>query len=499
MIKHVEIPQLPALDDYAQVAQLTHAVVELRSEAAILAPRLRGRKVWMVNSTETGGGVAEMLPRLVSMLNELGVDARWVVMNTERQEFFPLTKRLHNLIHGSGDPSFSSEEAELYKKVSREVADSFKSELSPEDILVIHDPQPAGAGALLKRELGLPCVWRCHIGLDDDVPQTRAAWEFLRPHVLEYDHSVFTAPEYIPSYLSSRVSIIHPALDPFSHKNRELSTHKLVGILANGALVEQSHPIVSDAFDAPAMRLQADGTFKPANSPEDLGLLYRPIVSQVSRWDNLKGWEPLLEGFVALKSKKRSSEVPERARRALELVRLVLAGPEPAAVADDPEAVGVLERLVNLYKRLDPAIQRDIALLSLPMGSRKQNALMVNALQRCSSVVVQNSLREGFGLTVAEAMWKRIAVLGSNACGIRQQIRHGVDGYLNPDSDDPEAIAGALEHLLIEPRLRMQYARRAQRRVNDQFLVFVQLAKWLRVLTDTAQPPRHSRSPGPLS
>jgi len=417
------------------------------------------------------------------------------VMHTDRTEFFALTKRLHNLVHGSGHPELTAEDRALYDTVSREVAAEFEPMLSPNDVLVVHDPQPAGMGAVLKKELGLPCVWRCHIGLDDQTAQTRAAWKFLEPHLLPYDHFVFTASEYIPSYLSGHVSIIHPALDPFSHKNRELSVHKLVGILANAALVPGAHPVMTDPFDPPAMRLQSDGTFAPATSPEDIGLLYRPTVTQISRWDQLKGWQPLLEGFVLLKHRAKKSRQPERQHRALEYARLVLGGPEPSAVQDDPEAVGVLERLIEAYKGLPHEVQRDVALLSLPMASRKNNALMVNTLQHCASVIVQNSLREGFGLTVTEAMWKRVSVLGTTACGIRQQIRHGVDGHLNAHPEDPVAIADALEGLLTEPLLRMSYARHAQRRVHDEFLVFRQLAKWLRVLTETVDPPRYVPPP----
>jgi trehalose synthase len=495
MIHLIDVDKLPALNDYSQVAQLTQAVEELRSEASTLVPRLRGRRVWMVNSTAQGGGVAEMLPRLVSMLNELGVDTRWAVMNTDRAEFFPLTKRIHNLVHGSGRPEFTAEDRAVYDAVSREVAAELKSMLSPNDVLVVHDPQPAGMGSVLKKELGLRCVWRCHIGLDDQTEQTRAAWEFLESYLRPYDHFVFTASEYIPNYLSGHVSIIHPALDPFSHKNRELSVHKLVGILANASLVPDAHPVMTDPFDPPAMRVQSDGSFAPATCPEDIGLLYRPTVTQVSRWDKLKGWQSLLEGFVLLKHRTRNSKQPERQHRALEYARLVLAGPEPSAVQDDPEAVGVLERLIESYKALEPEVRRDVVLLSLPMSSRKTNALMVNTLQHCSSVVVQNSLREGFGLTVTEAMWKRVSVLGTTACGIRQQIRHGVDGHLNAHPEDPAAIADALEGLLTNALLRMTHARRAQRRVHDKFLVFRQVAKWLRVLTETVDPPHYVPPP----
>jgi len=159
-----------------------------------------------------------------------------------------------------------------------------------------------------------------------------------------------------------------------------------------------------------------------------------PLVVQVSRWDRLKGFGPLLDAFARLKHGIAPADVAPRQRRRLSHVRLVLAGPEPAAVADDPEAVCVLDELIDAYRRLPHWLQEDVAIVSLPMASRAENALMVNALQRCASIVVQNSLREGFGLTVTEAMWKQRGVLGSRACGIRAQIRDGIDGRLVTDS-----------------------------------------------------------------
>lgn len=488
MIQIIDPGKLPKLDDYARVAQLTRAVAELRSEASALMPRLRDRRVWMINSTAQGGGVAEMLPRIVSFMNELGLNTRWVVIAPTSPAFFNLTKRLHNLIHGTGDPHITTDDRVLYDDVSRELADQLKPMLAEGDILLVHDPQPAGVGGILRRERGVSCVWRCHIGLDLETPQTRAAWEFLRPRLEPYDHYVFSAPEYIPTFLSGRVSIIYPAIDPLSHKNRELSTHKLVGILANARLVPEHHPVLTDPFEHPTLRLQPDGSFGSALSPEDVGLLYRPIVTQISRWDKLKGWPALLAGFVELKQRSGANGLSERARRAIELSRLVLAGPEPAAVRDDPEAASVLAELIAEYRRLDDDLKRHVAILSLPMSSRKLNALIVNALQRCSSVVVQNSLREGFGLTVTEAMWKRVGVLGTTTCGIRHQLRHDIDGILNSHPEDPVRVADALQSMLIDPGLRLSYAQSAQRRVYDEFLVFAQVAKWFRVLAETAAP-----------
>lgn len=487
MIEEVELSPGPGLDDYAEDIRLTAAVRDLRTEAQLLSKKLKGRRVWMVNSTAQGGGVAEMLPRLVALLAELGVETHWLVMGTKHEEFFALTKRLHNLIHGSGSPELGPGDRELYQSVSHRVAQSLKPLLRKGDILVCHDPQPAGACAEVAEELRIPSIWRCHIGLDEELPQTRAAWSFLKETVSRFDRCVFSAPEYIPDFLSSKVSIIFPALDPFSHKNRPLPIHKLSGILSNGHLCPDGQPVVTASFEHPAERLRADGSFGPATNGDDLGLLFRPIITQISRWDHLKGWLPLLEGFAQMKRRqaKRTESLSPRAERTLCLVRLVLGGPEPSAVKDDPEAAGVLDELILAYRKLEPELQRDVAVLSLPMASVKQNALLVNALQRCSTVVVQNSLREGFGLTVAEAMWKKSAVLGSTACGIRQQLRNGIDGELHDDASSPESVSRAIQGLLVDPARRARYGVQGQRRVFDEFLVFAQVARWLRVLART--------------
>ncbi len=487
MIETVEIQEPLGLDDYAELVHLSEAVSALREEASRLVPALSGRKVWMVNSTAQGGGVAEMLPKLVTMLNELGLKTEWVVMGTEEPRFFDLTKRLHNLIHGTGDPGITDEDRQVYASVSSENAADLKRRIGPDDILVIHDPQPLGMGALLKRELGIPFFFRCHIGLDEDSPETRAAWSFLAPYAEACDYAIFSAPEYIPAFLAGKSGLISPAIDPLSYKNRELSPHKLVGVLKNAGLARSRHPVVPADYRTQATRLRVDGSFAPMDEETDIGIPFRPIVTQVSRWDRLKGFEPLLEAFVQLKQSITGRAVSERQRRRLAHVRLVLAGPEPAAVADDPEALSVLGELVDAYRDLPHWIQDDVALVSLPMGSREENALMVNALQHCASVVVQNSLQEGFGLTVTEAMWKQRGVLGSQACGIRQQIRDGMDGRLISNSRDPQEIADLLEGMLDDLPGRLLLGQTARRRVHDEFLVFTQARRWLETLTHQLQ------------
>ncbi len=484
MVEFVKLTSNITLDDYAAIAYLTGAVHNLRSAAESLLPKFRGRSILSLNSTARGGGVAEMMPRMVLMLNELGITTQWAAMKVAHPEFFKLTKRLHNLIHGEGDPILNTSDRQLYEEVSRGVADALRTHLKPGDLLIIHDPQPLGVATMLKKKLPIEIIWRCHIGVDFVSPATRAAWDFLKPYAEACDHSIFSAPEYIPDYLAGRASVIHPGIDPLSHKNRVLTPHKLTGILCNAGLAKDHAPVLTPPFSRQVKRLQSDGTFGLATLPDEIGFLYSTIIAQISRWDRLKGFGPLLAGFARLKRKLRESgsALPPRDHRRIEIVRLVLAGPEPSSVQDDPESREVLEELRQTYRNLEPEVQKDIALLSLPMDSRKENELMVNAIQRCSSIVVQNSLREGFGLTATEAMWKGTPVLGTEACGLRQQIRDGLDGRLIRNPEDPEEIANCLEEMLSNYGERERLARNGQRRVFTEFLVFVQVEHLLRVL-----------------
>ena len=484
MAHEIDIQEQLGLADYEGYPHLASATLELRTEAAELVPHLRGKKVWMVNSTAQGGGVAEMLPKVISILRELGVDVHWLVIDTEEEKFFTLTKRIHNLIHGEGEPLEDSSWREVYEKVSRENADSISPRLSPGDILLIHDPQPLGTGAMLLAEHDLTGIWRCHIGLDHRNAATASAWSFLRPWLAPFAANVFSAPEYIPDFLVHDSSIIHPAIDPLSDKNRDLTPHKLQGILCNASMAIEHEPVLTPPYEHVARRLSPGGEWIPANQPEDIGLLYRPIVTQISRWDRLKGFVPLLDAFVKLKSRTSTKNDDPLHERRIEIVRLVLAGPDPASVADDPEGLDVVLELADRYMGLPPRLQEDIALVSFPMESRRENALMVNALQRCASVVVQNSIQEGFGLTVTEAMWKRRVVVGSRACGIRQQIREGIDGRLVESATDVDHIATVLDDVLSDPYHRDYLASHAQRRVHEEFLVFSQIRKWLRLLVD---------------
>ncbi len=466
------------LDSYATYAQLAYAVQALRSEARAVASLLEGRRVWMVNSTAVGGGVAEMLPQMVWLLRELGIETDWVTITPEEQAFFPLTKNLHNLIHGEGQLPLTPDDKALYDRTSQVLADAMAPMVGEDDILVVHDPQPAGLGALLeKRFPSLVTIWRCHIGLDGENPSTKAVWEFLEPYITSYDHAVFSAPEYIPPYLSHQSTIIAPAIDPLSAKNRPLSVPAVLRTLRRGGMLLSQAPLVGAPFVAPVRRLRPGGDFELI-APGDLPLLGHPWVTQVSRWDRLKGWFSLIEGFARMKRVAAGSSTLTLPNRAA----LLCAGPDPASVQDDPEGQEVLQELTEAYARLDPETQRDVAILSLPMESVEENALLVNALQRASTLVVQNSLREGFGLTVSEALWKSTPVLGSGATGIRQQIRDGIEGRLIEDAGDPDSVASALSQVLLGEKDREAWALNGQRRVGEEFLLMSQLRKWLELL-----------------
>jgi trehalose synthase len=477
------------LSDFAEVAHLVHAVQALSLEAQPVVPKLQSRTLWMVNSTAQGGGVAEMLPTMITLLRDLGIKTEWAVIESQDQRFFELTKRIHNAIHGAGSPQFGPEDREIFEAVNRENAEFLRARVKRGDILIIHDPQPMPLASILRQELDLAAVWRCHIGLDQENAATGAVWEFLKPYIDAYDHTIFSAPDYIPGFCSGHATVIYPGIDPFSPKNRELGLHRTVGILSNAGLAVAPGPLVNEPYKWQAQRLSSDGEFHPANVRGDFGLLTRPIVTQISRWDRLKGFEPLLEAFAHYKSRLWgggwSDDPLHRTRQ--ELVRLVLAGPDPDSIQDDPEAIEVLEEIRRLYVSLDARTQQSVAIFALPMKSLKENALMVNALQRASSIVVQNSLREGFGLTIAEAMWKRVPILSNQqACGPRQQVRDLVDGRMIDDPTDSEALAAALDEMLADVRGRMVWARNAQRRVHGHFLVFSQLRKWLRLFTRTS-------------
>ena len=399
----VPIPRVVHLDDYTEA--IGHAEVD---ELRALAGRLGGRSVKMVNSTSVGGGVAEILNRMVPLLHELGVPTRWDVI-TGGNDFFEITKAFHNALHGAPYQP-RPDLLELFLAVNE--MNRERMEFS-EDFIVIHDPQPVALVRQreLQGERRQSWVWRCHIDLSHP---NEAVWKFLEPWVNRYDASIFSSPRFsrqlpMPQYL------FYPAIDPISEKNRELEPAYIQSVLERFAIDPR-----------------------------------RPIVTQISRFDRLKDPMGVLQAYRMVKKYTDC--------------QLVLAG---GGAADDPEGGQVLAE-VREAAGSDP----DVKLLELPPWS----ALEINALQRASTIVVQKSLREGFGLTVAEALWKKKPVVAGAVGGIPTQVIHKHTGML---VHSVEGCAIQLRYLLSNPQAAARLGENGREHVRQNFLITSNMKRYL--------------------
>jgi trehalose synthase len=440
---------------------------------------LQGRTLWTVNSTARGGGVAEMLRSLVGYVRGAELDMRWVVIPGE-PDFFAVTKRLHNRLHGADDgASLGDAERAVYERVTRAAAELLAERVRPDDIILLHDPQTAGMIPRLV-DLGVPVIWRAHIGLDLPNDAARAAWRFLIPYVEPAVGYVFSRPAYAWEGLDERrVTVIPPSIDAFSPKNQGMSFTAITAVLrAAGLAADHHHPsrAVFERLDGSVGKVE-----RSARLIEEHQLrLDVPLVVQVSRWDRLKDPLGVLRGFA---DHVHAGEEPH----------LVLAGPDVAAVADDPEGAEVLAEVEQVWHELPRAIRRRVHLALLPMDDADENAIIVNALQRRADVVVQKSLAEGFGLTVAEAMWKGRPVVASEVGGIQDQIEDGTTGHL-VESRDLAAFGARISELLAEPHTAERIGEAAQNRVRDHFLGARHLGQYVelldRVLNSASAPRR---------
>lgn len=415
------------------------------------------RTVWNVNSTASGGGVAEMLHVLLAYARGAGFDVRWLVMEGE-PEFFALTKRLHHLLHGN-EPNRSAEDSDrdVYERVAKSNADAMLEVVRPHDVVILHDPQTAALAQPLANH-GVLVVWRCHIGVDDQNDQTKEGWDFLRPYLSSASAFVFSRESYVPDGLPDAPTVvIHPSIDPFSAKNEDLDAATVKAILRTIGLVdlpdngEIPRYVRQDGspgrVDRQAKILREGGPI-----PEDA-----PVVVQVSRWDPLKDMLGVMRGFA-----EHLTDRPD--------VHLALVGPDVSGVSDDPEGAEVLDECEQEWRELPDDVRRRIHLVSLPMEDLEENAVMVNAIQRHAMIVVQKSLAEGFGLTVTEAMWKARPVVASATGGITDQISDGEHGFLVDDPRDLEEFADALRRLLDDPDKAREMGQAARARVTDEFL-----------------------------
>ena len=396
----VQVPRQIPLENYASVVG-TAEIEELKA----LARPLQGRTITMVNSTAVGGGVAEILNRLVPLAEELGVNIRWEVLKGG-PDFYEVTKSFHNALHGA---PYQAKQRDFDIFLHYNEQNRSQLDLGAE-FVVIHDPQPAALIDARQNHSG-HWIWRCHIDLSRPNPDV---WNFLRQFVSRYDGSIFSSPEFsrqlpIPQYL------FYPSIDPLAEKNRELEPEFIEDVLAQYLI-------------------------DPA----------RPILTQISRFDRLKDPVGVIRAYQIV---KRYFDC-----------QLVLAG---GGASDDPEGSVVLQEVMRAAGN-DP----DIKVLELPAWA----PLEVNALQRASTVVIQKSLREGFGLTVAEALWKKKPVVASAVGGIPIQVIHKQTGLL---AHSVEGAAYQIRFLLSHPEIAAKLGEQGHQHVKENFLITSNVKNYL--------------------
>lgn len=457
--KLVEVNLTPApLERLAELLPPAQAE-RLRAKIGRAHELLDDRIVWNINSTASGGGVAEMLQALIAYAQGAGVDTRWLVIQGDAP-FFALTKRLHNFIHGAeGDGgSLGPHEHAVYEELLGQHHDHLLSRVRSGDVVLLHDPQTAGLVEVL-RAAGAFVIWRCHIGADKSNERTHQGWDFLRPYVQNAHALVFTREEYAPDWIPrERLHVIPPSIDPFSLKNCDLedrnvdSILRLVG-LAPDAGEEAAVHFEGRAGSAHTVRRHGDLTAGLSNPPP----AEAPLVVQVSRWDRLKDMAGVMTAFADTVA----GEHPD--------AYLLLVGPDVSGVADDPEGAEVLAECEAQWRGLPDGVRSRVLLVRVPMDDLDENAIIVNAIQRRAAVVVQKSFAEGFGLTVTEAMWKARPTVASRVGGIPDQIDSGAHGIL-VDPGDLQAAGAAITSLLADPEHAATLGQAARERVREEFL-----------------------------
>jgi trehalose synthase len=410
MLVSVPLPELKRVEDFRESAG-DEAVDRLLETAQ----PFKGARMVHLSSTAFGGGVSELLASQIAILQDLGIEADWQLIDGS-EEFFSVTKLVHNALQGAGVPWTEAMESTYLERLRTNAARFTESA----DFVFVHDPQPAALLTILEEEgrRDGKWVWRCHIDLSHPM---EAVWGFFALHVNRYDAAVFTMDDFVRPGLQARVAVIPPSIDPLSPKNAWLEPEAVREIL------------VSYGID-----------------PD------RPVVTQVSRFDPWKDPLGVIDAYRLAKEEVRE-------------LQLVLVG---SMAHDDPEGWHYLEQTEE-RRASDP----DVHVLTNLQGV---GDTAVNAFQRDSDVVLQKSIREGFGLTVSEAMWKEKPVIAGNAGGLRLQVEEGKTGYL---VDSVEQCAERLLELLQNPGLRDKMGAAGKARVRDRFLTVREVTEYLELLS----------------
>jgi trehalose synthase len=447
-----------ALDGFASILD-ERRYGDLHSALADAKAVIRDRATVNINSTATGGGVAEMLQRLVAYWKGAGFDARWLVTAGDAP-FFEVTKRLHHMLHGMpGDGGeLGKGERTIYETTIGMMTADAAALVAQSDIVVLHDPQTVGLAPWL-HSLPTKVVWRCHVGANERNEFTAASWRFLRPYLDHVDAFIFSRRSYVPDWMDAgRVHIVPPSIDPFAAKNRVLPERSVHAIVRHVGLVDGDSRPNDRSF------MRSDGMVGRVEQrahivqERPVPSLETPLIVQVSRWDPLKDMSGLMDAFDTMVRRGRGD------------AHAVLVGPDSEIVSDDPEGAEVYRDCVEHWRSLPPETRRNVHLVSLPMRDAEEHAATVNALQRHAAVIVQKSLAEGFGLTVTEAMWKARPIVAAAVGGIPDQIRHEREGLLVEDPTDIDACAHALERLLRDRAEAMRLAQAAHARAAEHFL-----------------------------
>jgi trehalose synthase len=382
-----------------------------------LAERLGTRRFVHVNSTRSGGGVAEILSRAVPLLNQVGLTVQWEVIQGD-PEFFEVTKSFHNALQGE-DVHLNNSLLEHYEEINRENARKFTWEA---DFVMIHDPQPAWLINEM-RDRAKHWIWRCHI---DASRPNRRVWKYLREVVSQYDASVFSMARFAQN-LPHNQYIIRPSIDPLSEKNRELTPEEIQEVLDR-------------------LNIERD----------------KPIILQVSRFDSFKDPLGVIQAFRMVRK-----HAP---------CKLILAGGE---ATDDPEGPRTLAEVMEAAHG-----EPDIHILLLPPNAHHD----INALQRAADIILQKSTREGFGLTVTEAMWKGKPVIGGAVGGIVLQITDYNNGFL---VHSPEGCAFRIRYLLHRPDMAKRMGNLAREFAREHFLITRTIRDYLTLLSLLEDPASH--------
>jgi trehalose synthase len=434
--------------------------------AQLASQMLSGRAVVNVNSTPTGGGVAEMLRTLLAYARGVGVDTRWWVINGD-SPFFAITKRIHNHLYGApgdGGP-LGDQERGHYEEILRANAEELLTVIGPDDVVLLHDPQVAGLAPLLARS-GATTVWRCHVGTDLVNEHVESGWAFLEPYLRDVDAYVFSRATFAPPWADpERVFVIPPSIDPFATKNQEMEPDEVEAVLRYVGLLGGDGPPPRTTFT------RADGS--PGRVDRHADVLQTgpppppdaPLVVQVARWDRMKDMAGVMTGFAEHVDATSDAH-------------LLLAGPVVSGVADDPEGGAVLQECINVWRALPHAERARVHLACVPMRDSDENAVIINAVQRHAAVVTQKSIAEGFGLTVAEAMWKSKPIVASAVGGIVDQITDGEDGILVADPLDLSEFGADTLRLLDDAPFARQLGANARERARTDFVGDRHLEQW---------------------